>query len=351
MKRSLVLVALLALACVAAGAQALDKPAATVRLTRTESVSVSQLKKAIAPFEAQAKRSLTADERKLVLDKLVSTLLVGQAADRDKVIVSDAEIKAEIANTEKQLGAAGNMGRDMTDAELQQYVKSTGGSWDDFVKSIRDNKLLINYTLAKRKGLLEAVKPVTDQDVQDFYDANKASFFADDMVSIRHIFIDTHLLTSKEDRDKAGKRADDIYKELKAGAAFGDLVMKYSDDTSSKYKGGDIGMLVRSNPQQKQFYGSDFFDAVFRLKKGETSGVIQSNLGYHIVQVVSRFDAKLLTLDDKVPPLNQVSVRDYIKGNLGMQRQRESVGKALDEIVADLKKQAEIKVFTENLSW
>ena len=55
--------------------------------------------------------------------------------------------------------------------------------------------------------------------------------------------------------------------------------MKYSDDTSSKYKGGDIGMLMRSNQQQKQFYGSDFFDAVFRLKKGETSGVIQSNLG------------------------------------------------------------------------
>jgi parvulin-like peptidyl-prolyl isomerase len=351
MKRFLVLSAILAIAAVAAGAQAIDKPAATVRLTKTESVSVSQLKKAIAPFEAQAKRALTADERKLVLDKLVSTLLIGQAADRDKVVVSDAEVKVEIANTEKQLGAAGNMGRDMTEAELQQYVKSTGSSWDDFVKSIKDNKLLINYTLAKRKGLLEGVKPVTDQDVRDFYDANKASFFADDMVNIRHIFIDTHLLTAKEDRDKAGKRADDIYKELKAGAAFGDLVMKYSDDPSSKYKGGDIGMLLRSNPQQKQFYGNDFFESVFRLKKGETSGVIQSNLGYHIVQVISRFDAKLLTLDDKVPPLNTVAVRDYIKNNLSMQRQRESVGKALDEIVADLKKQAEIKIFTDNLSW
>ena len=351
MKRFLVLSAILTIVSFAVGAQTLDKPAATVRLTKTEVVSVSQLKKAVAPFEAQAKRALTVDERKLVLDKLVSTLLIGQAAERDKVFVSDAEVKAEISSTEKQLGAASNMGRDMTDAELQQYVRTTGGNWDDFVKSIKDNKLLVNYTLAKRKGLMEGLKPVTDQDVQDFYDSNKGSFFADDMVSIRHIFIDTHLLTSKEDRDKAAKRADDIYKELKAGAAFGDLVMKYSDDTSSKYKGGDIGMLQRSNQQQKQFYGSDFFDSVFRLKKGETSGVIQSNLGYHIVQVVSRFDAKLLTLDDKVPPTYQMTVREYIKGNLGMQRQREAVGKALDEIVADLKKQAEIKIFTDNLSW
>jgi peptidyl-prolyl cis-trans isomerase SurA len=351
MKRFLVLTAILTFASFAAGAQAIDKPAATVRLTKTESVTVSQLKKAIAPFEAQARRVLTSEERKQVLDKLISTLLIGQAAERDKVIVSDAEVKAEIGNTEKQLGAAANLGRDMTDQELQQYVKNTGSSWDDFLKSIKDNRLLINYTLAKRKGLMEGLRPVTDQDVQDFYDANKASFFADDMVGIRHIFIDTHLLTAKEDRDKAARRADDIAKELKAGAGFGDLVMKYSDDTTSKYKGGDIGTLMRSNPQQKQFYGNDFVESVFRLKKGETSGVIQSNLGYHLVQVVSRFDAKLLTLDDKVPPLNQVPVRDYIKSNLAMQRQRDAMGKALDEIVADLKKAAEVKIFADNLSW
>jgi peptidyl-prolyl cis-trans isomerase SurA len=351
MKRSLILATILAIASSAVWAQAIDKPAATARLTKTASVSVSQLRKALAPFEAQAKRSLTLDERKLVLDKLVVTLLIGQAAERDKIIVSDAEVKQELANTEKQLGAAANLGRDMTEAELQQYVKTSGGSWEDYVKSVRENKLLINYTLAKRKGLIEGVKPVTDQDVQDFYDSNKGSFFADDMLSIRHLFIDTHLLTTREDRDKAAKRAQDIYRELKGGAAFGDLVMKYSEDTASKYKGGDIGMILRSNPQQKQFYGNDFFDAVFKLKKGETSGVIQSNLGYHIVQVVNKFDAKLLTLDDKVPAQNQMLVRDYIKTNLGMQRQRDAIAKALDELVVDLKKQAEIKVFDDNINW
>jgi peptidyl-prolyl cis-trans isomerase SurA len=350
MKRFLILATILAVAS-SAGAQAIDRPAATVRLTKTASVSVSQLRKALAPFEAQAKRALTMDERRLVLDKLVVTLLIGQAAERDKVIVSDAEVKSELATTEKQLGSAASLGRDMTEAELQQYVKTSGGNWEEYVKSVRENRLLINYTLAKRKGLMDGVKPVTDQDVQDYYDSNKGSFFADDMLGIRHLFIDTHLLTNKDDRDKAAKRAQDIYKELKAGAAFGDLVMKYSEDTASKYKGGDIGMLLRSNQQQKQFYGSDFFDAVFKLKKGDTSGVIQSNLGYHIVQVVNKFDAKLLSLDDKVPPLNQVLVRDYIKQNLALQRQRETIAKALDELVVDLKKQAEIKVFDDNINW
>ncbi len=52
--------------------------------------------------------------------------------------------------------------------------------------------------------------PVTDQDVQDFYDANKSSYFIDDIVTLRHIFIDTRQLTTQEDKDKAAKRADDI---------------------------------------------------------------------------------------------------------------------------------------------
>jgi parvulin-like peptidyl-prolyl isomerase len=192
---------------------------------------------------------------------------------------------------------------------------------------------------------------VTDEDAQDYYDNNKASFFQDDMVTIRHIFVDTHLLTTKEDRDKAAKRADDIVKDLKAGKTFGELVVSQSDDTTSKYKNGDIGMLQRSNAQQKQFYGSDFYDAVFRLKKGETSGLIKSNLGYHIVQVTGKFDAKLLTIEDKMPPQNQMTVRDYIKASLAVQHQREALAKALDEITKDLKSQAQIQVFDKNLAW
>jgi parvulin-like peptidyl-prolyl isomerase len=351
MKRQLVYVLMILCAAAAAGAQALDMPAATVRLTKTESVTVSQLKKAIAPYETQAKRALTVDERKMVLDKLVTSLLIGQAADRDKVLVSDAEVKQAIADSEKQYGSAANLGRDMTDAELQQFVKTSGATWDEFVKSIKENRLLVDYAIAKKPGLAQTVKPVTDQDAQDYYDSNKASFFQDDMVTIRHIFVDTHLLTTKEDRDKAAKRADDISKELKAGAAFGDLVMKYSDDTTSKYKGGDIGLLQRSNAQQRQFYGSDFFDAVFKMKKGSTSGVVKSNLGYHIVQVTERFDAKLLGMDDRMPPQNQMLVKDYIKAMIGMQRQRDALAGALEDITADLKKQAQIQVFDKNISW
>ena len=83
---------------------------------------------------------------------------------------------------------------------------------------------------------------------------------------------------------------------------------KYSEDTKSKYKNGVFGSFFRNDPQGRQLFGSTFFDAVFKMKKGETSGVLQSNLGLHIVQVTDRINAQLLDLNDKIPPQNTVTV-------------------------------------------
>ncbi|HEY9594261.1 MAG TPA: peptidylprolyl isomerase, partial [Spirochaetia bacterium] len=327
------------------------KPAATVRLTKTESVTVSQFQKSIAALEAQAKRTLTKDERRQYLDVMIGNLLLLQAATRDNVVVSDAELKTSIANYEQQIGQAANLGRAMTDDELRQYLAGNGVTFDAFQKQLREQQTIVAYVKAKKKSMFDAVKAVTDQDIQDFYDANKARFFMDDMVTLRHIYIDTRPLTNKDDRDKASRRAADILRELKGGASFGDLVMKYSEDTKSKYRGGLLGTFFHNDQQSRQALGSDFFDAIFKLKKGETSGVLQSNLGYHIVQVSERLDARLLGLDDKVPPLNQGTVRDGIKNTILNQRQSETLNNALTSLVADLRKQAEVKVFDDNLTW
>ena len=351
MRRILFLAAFTAFVTPTIWAQVLDRPAATVRLTKTQSVTVSQLQKIVGPLETQYRRTLTKDERKQVLDQLIGTVLIEQAGDRDKVVVSDAEYNARIEEMQKNLGNAAGLGRPFTDQELQQYVKNNGLTWEDFTRQIRDQLLMFDYVRAKDKGLLDTIKPVTDADIQDFYDSHKKEEFVDDIVILRHIFIDTRALVSAEDKEKARKRAEEILKELKGGASFGDLVMKYSEDTVSKYKGGDIGMFARSDPQRLQFFGKDFMDDIFRLKKGETSDVVKSNVGFHILNVVNRIDAHLLTLDDKVPPQFQITLREYLKGNLTVQRQNEVLSSALNAIIADLRKQAEIRYFDDNLTW
>ena len=329
----------------------LDKPAATVRLTKTESITVSTLQKTATAMEAQAKRALTLDERKQLLDAMVGNTLIIQAAGRDNVVVSEVEMKGAIAEYQRQMGQMANLGRNMTDAELQQYVKSNGVTYEAFQKQLRDQQTVIDYVRKKKPAVFDTARAATAQEIQDYYDMNKANFFMNDMVTVKHIFVDTRQLTAKEDRDKAAKHADDILKELKGGASFADLVMKYSEDTKSKYNGGLFNTFFRNDSQNRQFLGTAFFDGLFKLKKGDTSGVMQSNLGFHIVQVIERLDARLLTLDDKVPPLNQVTVRDAINSTLVSQRQADSYKSALQDIVVDLKKQAEIKVFDDNLNW
>jgi len=351
MRRILFLAAFTAFVTPTIWAQVLDRPAATVKLTKTQSVTVSQLQKIVGSLEAQYRRTLTKDERKQVLDQLIGTVLIEQAGDRDKIVVSDAEFNERIQEMQKNLGNAAGLGRPFTDQELQQYVRNNGVTWEDFTRQIKDQLLMFDYVRAKDKGLLDTVKPVTDADVQDFYDSHKKEEFIDDLVVLRHIFIDTRALVSADDKERARQRAEGILKELKGGASFGDLVMKYSEDVVSKYKDGNIGMFVRSDPQRLQLFGKDFMDDIFKLKKGETSDVIQSNIGFHIVNVVDRIEAHLMTLDDKVPPQFQMTLRDYIKGNLAVQRQNDVLSSALNAIIADLRKQAEIRYFEDNLAW
>jgi parvulin-like peptidyl-prolyl isomerase len=332
-------------------AQVLDKPAATARLTKTESITVTQLQKQIQSLETAARRVLTTDERKQILDAMIGNILLIQAAARDNVSISDADLKNAITRAEQQLGSGYGLGRALTDAELQQYVKSTGQTYDAFQKSLRDQQTILAYIQKKRPTMMDSVKQPAEQELQDYYDANKRNFFMDDMVTFRHIFIDTSQLTTKDEREKAAKHADDILKELKAGATFGDLVTKYSDDSGSKYKGGIYPSVFRNDDARRQALGAPFFDALFKLRKGDTSAVLQSNAGFHIVQIVDRLDARLLGLDDKVPPQNTTTVRETVKNAILLNRQSAAFTAAQADIVAELRKTAEIKIFDDNINW
>jgi peptidyl-prolyl cis-trans isomerase SurA len=350
MKRIFVFCLFLAAGAASLFAQAIDKPAATVRLTKPEAITVKQLRKLVDPLEDRTKRQLSKEERIQVLDNMINRDLLEQAAERDKVVVSDAELKARMNEMKK--AAAAQLGRDLSDADMLNIVKSQNMTWDDYVRGIKDSLLFLNYARFKNKGLFDSVAQPTDDDARDYYEQNKTKEFVwDDTVRLRWILIDTTRLASKDERDKASKRADDINKELRGGAKFEDLVTKYSDDTSSKYRGGDVGWLVRGDEQRRQLLGSDFSDAIFALKKGETSGVVSCKVGFAIVQVTDRIDAKILGFEEKIPPLYQTMVKDFIKSKLLMQRQNDTFTKALTDIVAALRKQAEIKVFDENLSW
>jgi foldase protein PrsA len=351
MKRilSVLLFALIAAGLASAQAITAAKQVATVKLIRMENITVNQLRPNVEAWEKSYSKTATLDDKLTVLNGQINRSLLEQAAERDKVFVSDAELNAKIAEYKQVTAQQRGMARELTDAELQALLKAQGVSWDAFTRNLKYTVLISSYVRAKRKADLDAVKSPTDAECREYYDSNKKNFFVDDYIHTRQIYLDTRNLTTKDERDKAAKQAEDILRQLKGGSAFADLAAKYSEDTTTKYKGGDMGWLPRD--KMPQGLSQAFWDAMFRLKVGETSAVLASNIGLHIVQCDEVIGAKLVGFEEKVPPRYDYTVKEFIRANLLAAKQQEALYAALQNIFDELRKVAEIKIFEDNLAW
>ena len=119
---------------------------------------------------------------------------------------------------------------------------------------------------------------------------------------------------------------------------------QYSQDAPSKSKGGDIGWLTIDNEDAYLGLGQSFFDAAFALDVGETSGVVESNTGYHILKVLVYSEEKFLGLDDVISPNNPMTIRQYITNELGSDIKEGNYVKAVNSLVEDLRKSATVLI-------
>ena len=351
MKRILLLTTVLLLGAQLSFAQLIDKPVATIKLSKLEVISVKQFRKQIDTLEARTNGTLSVDDRRKLLDLLVSEILISQAASLEKIDVSQGEIDSRIALARQTGGMGLNLNRELTDQEFRQLLQQSGLAWDEYVEQLKKAILQQKYVMQTKKSVFEKVEPPADTEIEEFYDANKTAFVAPDMVRFKHIYIDTRNLASAAEKEKARARAEEISRELRNGAVFDDLVVKYSDDKNSRYKGGDFGYLRRDDQARKQLLGREFFEAPFKMESGEISDVLQSNIGFHIIRVTEKIPFRLLALDDPIPPQNNSTVREQISAQLLQQKQAELYQTVLLDLLDELKKKAEIRIFEENLSW
>ena len=351
MKRNAIVTVLLLLAVGLLAADVIDKPVATVKLVRLEAITAKQFRQKVEMLEERSKSTLSLEDRKKLLDLLVGEILVKQAAAQESIVVSQAELAARMEQAKKSGGQSLNLNRDLTDAEFKSLVQQSGISWEEYTDQLQKALLQQKYVMQKKKAVFETVGQPAEADILDFYESNKTAFVAPDMVRFKHIYIDTRNLADKQEKDKARERAEEISRELKNGAAFDELVLKYSDDKTSRYKGGDFGYLRRDDQARKQLLGKDFFDAPFRMKVNESSGVLQSNIGYHVIRITEKNPFRLLALEDPIPPQNSSTVRQEIGAQLMLKKQADIYQQVLQDLLAELKKKAEIKKFEDNLTW
>ena len=132
---------------------------------------------------------------------------------------------------------------------------------------------------------------IADAELQANYTAHKDRYRQEEEVHARHLLIMTQGLSPAQMAD-AKVRADSLLKAVRGGAEFVDLCRRFSQEPGASQGGGDLGFFGRGRMVK------EFETAVFALKPGEVSDVVQTQFGYHIIRLEERKPAGLRSFDD-----------------------------------------------------
>ena len=218
--------------------------------------SLAQLQKADADLKKTADE---AAQRQRVLDDLVYTILLSQAAKSDGYTLSDADLEAKITELAGKIGGK----------EALQAWEAANGYTDE---SLRES-LRASYAAAWERDRILAQVPDTVEQVHA-----------------------QQILVSDE------ATAQGILQSLQSGSKFASLALKYDPAT-----GGDLGWFPKG-----YLTAPEVEAAAFSLQPGQTSEIIKSSLGYHIIQVIERDPQHPLSPDAKLT-LQQAALKKWLE--------------------------------------
>jgi len=169
------------------------------------------------------------------------------------------------------------------DFELQEFFKKNAARYATAIPETRK----IQYASFDASNLPGGKPQVSDADVQAYYDAHKDQYQVKEQVKTRHILIAVPAGADAKTDAAAKAKAEDVLKQIQGGANFADLAKKNSDDPGSKDSGGELPMYPTSGLDPA--YGK----AAMALNPGQTSPLVRSQFGYHIIQTEQKDAAHL----------------------------------------------------------
>ncbi|HEY9167265.1 MAG TPA: peptidylprolyl isomerase [Candidatus Kryptonia bacterium] len=210
--------------------------------------------------------------RTRVLEAMIDDKLILAQAILDSVSVTDDEVNKQlnsrIQNLVRQLGSES--------ALEQQYGMSINKIRNEYRSEMR-KQLIIQKLKEQKFGDLK----VSALDVKNFYETYKDSLATvPDQLTLSHIFMVPK--PSSRAREQAYSSAKSILDSLRAGSDFAALAKKYSQDPGSASSGGDLGWAKRGQ------FVPEFEHAAFGMKPGEISDIVETQFGFHIIQVLDR---------------------------------------------------------------
>jgi parvulin-like peptidyl-prolyl isomerase len=328
-------------------AQADLQPAAIVNLTKSEPITVKQFRTEVENMEKASGRSLNQSEQREVLDAMINERLALQAAEKDRIVVTDSEVNQQVNQLKMQMIQV--VGRQPTDAEFAAAIRSqTGLDIATFREKLRRQLIIQKYLMAKKQSTIEGVKVPSEAEIVSQYNLAKAQLVRPDTVRIS--MIQASYGQDAASKTKAKELIDRLAREIGNNPSKFDEVFIRGQAPNSGYYAADEGYLPR-NMQTAQVVGQEFINVAFSLKQGEVSRVIEGQRGYQIIKVTETYAMKSLDLDDIVQPGSRVTVREFIGNSLLQERQTEVIAKASQELIDELRRGRPFQIFEKNLSW
>jgi peptidyl-prolyl cis-trans isomerase C len=194
----------------------------------------------------------------------------------------------------------------------QEALKKNLDKNPEFRAKVEDFKKITLVSILLEKEI-EAHSKVTDQEVKEFYEKNRADFAPVNQIKASHILVKTE------------GEAKKIIAGLKKGDDFAQIAKKSSIDPGSKQKGGDLGYISKGQMVR------EFEAAALRLKPGEISEPVKTQFGYHVIKVTELKTGKIVEFDQ---------VKNMLSQRLSAKKQKEF----FDTYMEGLKKNYKVDV-------
>lgn len=210
-----------------------------------------------------------------VLEALILEKMVMMEVEANDVVISEEAIQEELDVMKSSYGG---------DEAFEEALVYYGFTEESVKKNIQLNLGI--------EALMEPYIDITEDEILQYFIANKAEFDTSDQVNASHILVDTE------------EEARDIKQQLDDGGDFAELAAQYSKDASNAQQGGALGFFGKGRMV------APFEAAAFSMEPGEISEPVQTDFGFHIIKVEDRTEGQEAQLEDV-----SEDIREILKDN------------------------------------
>ncbi len=247
-----------------------------IAVVNNDAITLGELQETIVAYRHESRQRGAASDAELakqLLPRLIDNRLQLQEADREKVMVDEAEVNEELAERVKSSYGAKSI------EEFERLIKDQGVTMEAVKKRLRD-ALRVQKVIRRKVALRVSV---TDQEIAQYLEENRAKLETGLSYHARHILVVPEDGAAGDAAWEAARiKAELLFTQLtEAGADFDAMARQHSKDASAR-DGGDLGTLKRGELSQ------EIESEILALAPGAVSRPYRSSLGYHVFKLESK---------------------------------------------------------------